>query len=344
MKYSQEANKSSEAFISRGDDFLRLIYYSSRKLIMFWLNTKRIFVSGIQGFLRSGFVSFSSILVMSITLFIIGSIFFLSGLLNYTLDSVKDKVDINVYFVTTAQETDILALKKSIENLPEVSNVEYISRDQALKDFKDKHQEDQLTLQAIDELGDNPLGAILNIKTKDPSQYAGVASFLDNSNNELLSPSGTKIIDKINYTQNKVVIDKLTSIIKSANMIGLWLAIIFIIISILITSNTIRLIIFMKKDEISVMRLVGASHKYVKGPFVVNGILVGLISSFVVILIFSIGSFWLVHSSYSVYFGGFNLFHYFINNILLIIGTILGIGILLGIIASYLAVRRYLKN
>jgi cell division transport system permease protein len=311
---------------------------------MFWLNIKRIFVSGIQGFLRSGFVSFSSILVMSITLFIIGSIFFLSGLLNYTLDSVKDKVDINVYFVTAAQESDILALKKSIENLPEVSNVEYASRDKALQDFKDKHQDDQLTLQAIDELGDNPLGAILNVKTKDPSQYAGVAGFLDNSNNELLSPDGTKIIDKINYTQNKVVIDKLTSIIKSANIIGLWLAIIFIIISILITSNTIRLIIFMRKDEISVMRLVGASHKYVKGPFVVNGILAGLVSSILVILIFSIGSFWISHSSSSIYFGGFSLFSYFIKNILLIIGTILGTGILLGVIASYLAVHKYLKN
>ena len=281
---------------------------------------------------------------MSITLFIIGSIFFLSGLLNYTLDSVKDKVDINVYFVTTAEESDILALKKSIENLPEVSNVEYASRDQALQDFKDKHQDDQLTLQAIDELGDNPLGAILNIKTKDPSQYAGVASFLDNSNNELLSPGGTKIIDKINYSQNKVVIDKLTSIIKSADMIGLWLAIIFIIISILITSNTIRLIIFMRKDEISVMRLVGASHKYVKGPFVVNGIISGLISSIVVILIFLIGSFWISHSSYNVYFGGFNLFHYFSGNIFIILGTILGTGILLGIVASYWAVMRYLKN
>jgi len=281
---------------------------------------------------------------MSITLFIIGSIFFLSGLLNYTLDGVKDKVDINVYFITTAEESDILALKKSVENLPEVSSVEYVSRDQALQGFKDKHQDDQLTLQAIDELGDNPLGAILNIKTKDPSQYAGVARFLDNSNNELLSPSGTKIIDKINYTQNKVVIDKLTSVIKSANMIGLWLAIIFIIISILITSNTIRLIIFMRKDEISVMRLVGASHKYVKGPFVVNGIISGLISSMVVILIFLIGSFWISHSSYNIYFGGFNLFHYFTGNIFIILGTILGTGILLGIVASYLAVHKYLKN
>jgi cell division transport system permease protein len=311
---------------------------------VFWTNAKRVLKAGIQSFFRSGFVSVSSLLVMTITLFIIGSLFFLGGFLNYNLDIVKEKVDVNVYFVTTAQETDILAIKKSLEVLPEVSSVEYVSRDQALINFKEKHKTDDLTLQAIDELGDNPLGALLNVKAKDPSQYAGIAGFLDNSNNDILSPGGAKIIDKINYAQNKLVIDKLTAIINSANMIGFWLAIIFVFISLLITFNTIRLVIFMKKDEISVMRLVGASHKYVKGPFVVNGILCGLISAFITILIFSITAFWISHSSYGIYFGGFNLFSYLVKNILLISVTIFGTGIVLGTIASYFAVHKYLRN
>jgi len=311
---------------------------------MFWLNVKRILKAGLQSFFRSGFVALSSLLVMTITLFIIGSMIFLAGFLNYNLDIVKEKVDVNVYFITKALETDILALKKNIESLPEVSNVEYISREQSLIDFKEKHKTDQSTLQAIDELGDNPLGAVLNIKAKDPSKYAGIAGFLDNSKNELLSPGGIKIIDKINYAQNKLVIEKLTVIISSANMIGLWLAIIFIIISILITFNTIRLIIFMKKDEISVMRLVGASHKYVKGPFVVNGILCGVISSIIVVLIFLIITLWISNTHYSLYFGGFNLFGYFVKNILVILATFFGTGIMLGTISSYLAVHKYLRN
>jgi cell division transport system permease protein len=311
---------------------------------MFWLNTKRVLLAGVQSFFRSGFVSLSSIFVMTITLFMIVSMFFLGGFLNFTLDSVKDKVDINVYFITSAQEIDVLSVKKSLETLPEVSKVEYISKDQALANFKEKHSGDELTLQAIDEIGENPLGPLLNIKAKDPSQYAGVARFLDSTNTGLLSSGGSKIIDKVNYSQNKIVIDKLNSIIKSTNMIGLWLAIIFIIISILITSNTIRLIIYMRKEEISVMRLVGASRKYVKGPFIVNGILSGFVSAIIVVVAFLIFTLWFSHSAYNFYFGGFNMFSYFSKNILLILGITFGTGTVLGIIASYFAVRKYLKN
>ncbi len=213
---------------------------------MFWLNTKRVLRGGAQSFFRNGFVTFASVVVLTITLFIIASTLMLGGFLNYTLDIVKQKVDVNVYFLTSAPESDILSLKKSLENLPEVSSVEYISRDQALMDFKAKHADDELTLQALDELGQNPLGASLNIKAKDPSQYAGIAKFLEGNSNELLSAAGSKIIDKVNYTENKTIIDRLNSIIDSAKTLGFWLAMIFIIISIIITFNTIKLTIFLK--------------------------------------------------------------------------------------------------
>ncbi len=310
---------------------------------MSWLSTKRVWRSGLQSFFRNGIVSFSSVVIMTITLFIIISTIIFGGFLKYSLDNVKQKVDINVYFLTTANEPDILIIKKSLEALPEVSSVEYTSRDQALKDFQDKHSGDELTLQAIDELGYNPLGASLNIKAKDPSDYAGIANFLEGNNSELLSNNGSKIIDKINYAQNKVVIDRLTNIINSTNMIGLWLAIIFIIISIVITFNTIRLTIFMAKDEISVMRLVGASNKYVKGPFMVSGILSGLISSFLIIVLFAVGTFW-ISTYHGNYFIGFDLFGYYMDNFFYIIGVIGGSGIILGGFSSYLAAHKYLRN
>ena len=164
---------------------------------MYRLVTKRIFKSGLQNFFRNGFVSLSSVLVITITLFIITSVILLGGFLNYSLDQVRNKVDVNVYFITTATETDILSVKKSLDALPEVSSIEYISRDQALINFKEKYKGDDLTLQALDELGDNPLGATLNIKAKDPSQYAGIAKYLDNMSNGTLSQGGLKIIDKI---------------------------------------------------------------------------------------------------------------------------------------------------
>ena len=307
------------------------------------MNTKRIFRSGFQNFFRNGFVSISSVLVMTITLFIITSTMVLGGFLNYSLAKVKDKVDVTVYFVTTANETDILAVQKSLEALPEVETVTYTSRDQALANFEQKHQNDSLTLAALDELGSNPLGASLNIKAKDPSQYGGIADFLSGNSNELLSSAGSKIIDTINYSQNKVVIDRLNNIIVSANMLGLWLAILFIIISVVVTFNTIRLAIFMAKDEISVMRLVGASNKYVKGPFVVSGISCGLISSFLVLVLFAIITF-SINRYYGVYFVGFDVFQYYMDNFFKILGVVCGSAIVLGAISSYLAVRKYLKD
>lgn len=310
---------------------------------MLWINTKRIIKSGLQNFFRNGFVSFSSVLVMTITLFIITSIMLLGGFLNYSLQKVKDKVDVTVYFVTAANESDILTVQKSLEALPEVQSVNYTSSDQALADFEQRHESDSLTLAALDELGTNPLGASLDIKAKDPTQYAGIATFLNGNNTELLSSDGSKIIDTVDYSQNKLVIDRLNSIINSVNKLGLWLAILFIVISILVTFNTIRLTIFMARDEISVMRLVGASGKYVKGPFVVSGLFCGLISSFLVLLFFAITTF-LINKYYGAYFVGFNVFQYYMNNFFKILAIICGSGILLGAIASYLATEKYLKN
>ncbi len=310
---------------------------------MLWVTTKRIFKSGLLNFIRNGFVSLSSVLVMTITLFIITSVILLGGFLNYSLDQVKNKVDINVYFVTTATDTDILSIKKSLEAIPEVSSVEYISRDQALINFKEKHKGDDLTLQALTELGDNPLGATLNIKAKDPSQYAGIAKYLDNMSNGLLSQGSLNIIDKVNYAQNKIIIDRLTNIINSANMIGIWFAIVFVFISIVVTFNTIKLTIFMARDEISVMRLVGASNMYVKGPFVIGGLLCGIISAIIILISFAVITFAINHY-YGSYFVGFDLFKYYILNFLQIFGIIFGSGIILGSLSSYLAVHKYLKN
>jgi len=310
---------------------------------MIWLATKRIFKSGLQNFVRNGFVSLSSILVMMVTLFILTSTILLGGFFSYSLNQVKNKVDVNVYFVTTASENDVLSVKKSLEALPEVFSVDYISSDQAYTDFKNKHADDSLTLSALDQLNTNPFGATLNIKAKDPSQYAGIAKFLGDASSVTLSQDGSSIIDKVNYAQNKVVIDRLTKIINSVNVLGIWFAIIFVLISIIVTFNTIRLTIFMARDEISVMRLVGASSTYVKGPFIVSGILCGIISAIVILIGFALITFATNHYS-GTYFMGFDLFAYYLNNFLAIFGVILGSGIIFGSIASYLAVQKYLKN
>lgn len=305
---------------------------------MFLTKIKRVFRAGVTSFWRNGFVSLSSLVVMFITLFMITSLIFTSAILKFSLQEIKNKVDISVYFTSTAPEADILSLKKTIESIPEVASVTYTTKDQALVNFKERHKDDALTLQALEELDENPLTASLSIKAKEPSQYEGIAKFLDNSE----SSTNNSIIEKVNYYQNKVIIDKLTKITTAANTVGFWVAILFLLISIIITFNTIRLAIFISKDEISVMRLVGASGRYVKGPFVVAGILYGIVSAFLVLVIFLVLTYWLGNLSKN-FFIGLDLFDFYLKNFAQIFLIIFGSGIALGAIASYLAVQKYLK-
>src|SRR3989344_2946057 len=235
---------------------------------------KRIFWTGFVSFWRNGFVSFASILVMIVTLFIIGLLIFVGALLNASLTELRDKVDVNVYFATSAPEERILDLKKSLETLPEVSYVEYISREQALEEFKKRHENDQLILQALEELGENPLGASLNVKAKETSQYESIAKFLERQNDT----STSNFIDKVNYYQNKKAIDQLSGIIDASRKLGFGIVILFGLISIIITFNTVRLAIYTAREEISVMRLVGASRSYIRGPFVVSTLICGAVA------------------------------------------------------------------
>ena len=291
--------------------------------------------------MRNGFVSLSSVFVMIVALSVVGSLIFGSAILNTTLDELKNKVDLNVYFINGAAESDILSIQKTLEALPEVEKVSYISEDQALVNFRKKHENDQFTLQALDELNKNPLGATLNVKTKEPSQYEGVANFLKGKN--VTGKDGTPIVDKVNYFQNKTAIDKLARIIQSAEKLGLIATIIFIIIAILITFNTIRLVIYISREEISVMRLVGASTFYTRGPFVVAGILYGAVAGLLTLIIFYPLVYWLGRYTEN-FFIGMNLFEYYTSNFGELFLVILGSGIVIGAVSSYLAVRKYLTT
>lgn len=304
-------------------------------------NLKRVFQAGFFGFIRNGFVSLASIFTMLVTLSVILALMFGGAILNTTLGALKEKVDLNVYFVRDAKEADILAMQKTIEALPEVAEVTYISQAQALENFRNRHQNDQFTLQALNELDYNPLGATFNVRAKEPSQYEGVAQFLQNKT--VVSGDNTSIIDKVNYFQNKTAIDKLIRIIGASEKAGFIAMIVLIAISILITFNTIRLVIFMSRDEISVMRLVGASSFYTRGPFVVTGVLCGITAALATLVLFypltlSIGHFT------ENFFIGFNLFDYYTSHFGEIFLVTMGSGILIGAISSYLAVRKYLRT
>jgi len=190
------------------------------------IQIKRNVIQGFVNFWRNGWVSLATVLIMVVTLFVFGSLFFSNVILTSSLEKLADKVDINVYFKVTANENEIMDLQSSVEKLPEVKKISYISRDQALKNFREKHSENALITQSLDELGDNPLGASLNINAKDPNQYESISKFLESQNYE-------SIIDKVNYHENRKVIEGLNSMIKSSRASGLTSTIVLGIIAVL---------------------------------------------------------------------------------------------------------------
>jgi len=304
-----------------------------------WTGFKRIAHSGFIGFWRNAYVSIAAVFVMTVTLFVFTSVLLLGQLLNASLTQIRDKVDINVYMVPTANETDVLQLKTSLESLPDVSEVTYTSRDDALAAFKERHEDDELTIQALDELGDNPLGASLSIRAKETSQYESIATFLDERQAE--ENPDVPLIDHVNFFENKAAIDKLTSIIDAVERSGYIAMIVLIAATVLITFNTIRLAIYTTREEISVMRLVGAGNMFIRGPLILQGVMYGLIAGVLALLIAYPVVLWIGPATET--FFQFNIFSYYVSNFGSLFGTVVGIGIVLGALSSILAIARYLR-
>lgn len=301
-------------------------------------NLKRVLRSGLTSFVRNSFVSIASIFVMAMTLMIIGSLMFLNSITAQFVEYVKDKVDVNVYFTPDADGGAVADVTNAVKALPEVQSVTFTSRDDALAQFRTKHEGDQLTLQALDELGTNPFGATLAVKAKDPSQYAGIAQFLSDHMNDA---SGKAVIDSVNYAQNKTVIDQLNRVIDFVHKFAYAVIALFAFASILITFNTIRLAIYTEKDEIGVMRLVGASNAYVRGPFIVEGVLYGAVAALLALLLF-VPLVFFFRSAVKLAFGT-DLVTLYLHDLPALLAVLVGAGAVLGAVSSYLAVRKYLK-
>ncbi len=299
-----------------------------------------MFRAGFLGFTRNGTVSVSSVLVMIITLSVVCGLLLFGHVLETSLHQVENAVDISVYFVPGTDESVMTSLEDKVSALPEVANVNYISEKDALADFRLRHENDQTTLQAIDELDSNPIGAMLNIQAKDISQYASIAKFFDDPNS--VSSSISSSIDHVDYNKNKDKIDAIQNILKNGRFLGFAVTLALIILSIIVTFNTIRLAIYFDREEISVMRLVGASSAYVRGPFIVEGMLCGVSAMLVTLIVFIPITYWFgVHLT--DFFGGINLFQYYLSHLIEFILILLVSGVGLGVISSMLAVRKYLK-
>jgi len=297
---------------------------------------KRILKFSWIGFLRNKALVFEVIFVMAISVSLITCLFMFQGISEFLINYLQDKADISVYFNQNTSEQEIIKVEEALYQFSnEIESVEYISREKALQIFTETHKDDPDSLEALEQVGDNPFLPSLIIKARDPIYYIQISNFLSQD-------SFKDVINKIPYYDSKKVIDRLSAITDTIKTITIGLTLILGLLAILITFNTIKLSIFASKDEISTMRLVGATNWFIKGPFVIQGILYGVISILVVDILFFI---LLIFFSpkLQVFFSGFSLFDYFQTQYAsLFLIQIIFIGIV-SIISTLLALNKHLK-
>ena len=296
---------------------------------------KRIFRTGWLNFKRNSYLSFGTTGVMALVLLLFSGLMVLNYISGQIVTGLEDKVDVSVYFKNDASEDQVISVKQDLESQPAVARVTYISKDQALTDFKAKHAGDALIQQSLAELTDNPLQSSLNIKAKESTQYASIVTFLEGNK---LRP----VIDKINFYENEAIINRVQGISRGVGNWGLVATLILAFIAVLVTFNTIRLTIYNQKNEIEIMRLVVGSNWHIKAPYLIEGGLYGVFASLITIAVFY-PTLWFISSKIGILIPDVSLIGYFVANVFQFIPIIFALGIALGVLSSYIAIRRFLR-
>jgi len=292
--------------------------------------------------MRNASLAIAAMAVMVVTLTIVLFSVVTSVTLNHTIAQIADKITISIYLndaVTTAQRN---ALMNELRGLPEVRGVAYVSKEQALAEYRLANANNKDLLTAIDETG-NPLPASIQVAPVDPAR-------IDQIRQLLVKPATVQLEDPQAGTSysgdRKAAIDKIGHATNILKRIGVAAVVLFTLVSMLIIFNTIQMAIFNRRDEITIMRLLGASTWYIRGPFVVESVIYGILSALVSVAILDV---LFVVSSSALQASSLGLLDinyagtYFYGHFLVLLTLQLLVGIVIGTASSIIATRRYLK-
>jgi cell division transport system permease protein len=306
---------------------------NQRKLITFG----RIIKNGAQGFIRNASLSVAAVAVMVITLTIVLFSLIANSTFSHTIAQITDKIDISIYLKDDITEPQRQELVSDLENVGNVRSVAYVSKEEARKNFSQDNPEQLSALVQID----NPLPASLRVKPRDPNKIEDIRTFIETAEVKQLQSAPTSYSGERKEAIDKIT--KATTFFRQAGIVGM---VIFTIVSMLIIFNTIRMTIFNRRDELQIMRLLGASTVYIRGPFIVETILYGVIAAFLSVILcsalFQVASSTIEATTVGVLDIKFAS-DYFENRFWLILTVQLLIGMLIGAVSSYIATRRYLK-
>lgn len=299
-------------------------------------NFFRVLKFSAQDIARNVWLSAATVTILVLTLFSINIMVTVRIISDNAISVIKDKVDFSLYLKNEAREDEVVALKNRIEGLGNVKSVEYISKQQALQKFRDKNQNNQQIIEALRELGKNPLSPSLIISPSDTAQAPQLV--------ESLKRLDSDIIESRNFSDNATITKKIDYITNKINEAGLFVIIIFSLTSLLVIYNTIKVAIYTHRREIEIMRLVGASRSFIVAPFLVSAVIYSLIATLVITSIF-FPFLSLLQPYLEVFFTGYNIniVSYFISNFWAIFGIEFLAAAFASAIASALAVRKYSK-
>lgn len=296
----------------------------------------RAIKTGLTNFVRNLWLSMAATMVMTITLVILSTLFLLFVLTNYSIKTIQNTVDISVYFKIGLAEDQITNIKNEIAKDEKVKEVSYVSAAQAFAEFKSKHENDPLITQSLNELTENPLPATMHIKAKELQDYPAISESLQ-------TDKYANFVDKVNFEDNRLVIERLNKILKFIVTFGLVLVVIFTLIAILVIYNTITLTIYNRKEEVEIMRLVGATNWYIRAPFLTESILYSILST-VITGIFLSPVFAKVIPVVTQYVNPqVGLYSGRILNYYWLLLALFGLALILSLGSTLFAIRKYLK-
>jgi len=303
---------------------------------MIFISFLRAIKFSFQDIFRNFWLSITTIIILLLALFSINLLLTVQIVSDTAISAVKEKIDINIYLNNNADEKEILALKSKISNFIQVKEITYISKEEALNKFKEKHKNSPDIMQSINELDKNPLSPTLIIKPVSIDVYDELISKL----NKLEEP----IIESRDFTDHKSLLNKINAISAKVNEAGLGVSIVFIIINLLVVFNAIRVAIYSHRREIKIMRLVGASKWFIRLPYIISSILYTIIGMSIIIPLFYF-FLTLLQPYLEAFFVGYNIniIKYFNSHFIIIFGIQFLIGTLVNILASLVAIRNYSK-
>lgn len=305
---------------------------------MFALALSRLFRFSLQNFARNIWLSIVTITIIVLTLFSVTSLVFVSAIMEEAIAIVQSKVDVSVYFQPTASPEQIFAVEEGLEALSYVREVTYVSKNEALEKLRQKFNNSTIILESLKELDDNPLGDTLVVSTHDPADYQKVVDVLD------ATPQYALLIDNKSFDDNRPVIERLEDLSRQIRGVGWGVTFFFALIAVLVIVNTIRIAIYTHEQEIRIMKLVGASNWFVRGPFIGEAILMAFLGGLI-----TAGLGYLVANFSDPYVRGllgqtdFTLLGYLNANFISVFGLQLAGIVGVSMLSTLLALNRYLR-